>query len=142
MIATWKLYAGAGAALFLAGFGSGCWLTNALHKAAESDEKDKIIEDQTKAIEETAKGGRDAARTTRDIGAILERAVDEMGDFFDRIELEPQTEADTAEKDTRDALATIPETTDNCLARVPDRSVCLANADILGLDPDLSCPEG
>ena len=93
------------------------------------------------AIVDTAASAGDALRQTARMGGAISRFAGELAADLSDLELPPGT-FQKAKQESANAIADLPPDTDSCLDRVPDRRVCLARAEALGLDPELSCSPG
>lgn len=93
------------------------------------------------AIEETAASAARSLQQTAAIGGVIGRFAGELSARLADLDL-PADTFQKARQESADAIAKLPPETDACLRRVPHRSVCVARAEALGFDPDLSCSPG
>ena len=94
-----------------------------------------------RALSETAASAAQALSQTR----VLGQAAGELRGWLNAQLQELQLPTNTyqnARQESANAMANLPPDTDTCLGRVPDRRVCIARAEALGFDPELSCPAG
>lgn len=94
-----------------------------------------------RALTETADSAAQALSQTRVLGQAAGELRGWLSAQLQELELPTDTFQD-ARQESANAMANLPPDTDTCLDRVPDRRVCLARAEALGFDPELSCPAG
>ncbi len=94
-----------------------------------------------RALSETAASAAQALSQTRVLGQAAGELRGWLNAQLQALELPTDTYQD-ARQESANAMANLPPDTDTCLDRVPHRRVCLARAEALGFDPELSCPAG
>lgn len=94
-----------------------------------------------RALTETAASAAQALSQTRVLGQAAGELRGWLNAQLQELELPTNIYRD-ARQESANAMANLPPDTDTCLDRVPDRRVCLARAEALGFDPELSCPAG
>ena len=99
------------------------------------------LEAAGRALTETAASAAQALSQTRVLGQAAGELRSWLNARLQELELPTDTYQD-ARQESANAMANLPPDTDTCLDRVPDRRVCLARAEALGFDPELSCPAG